>query len=77
MGSSVSSLRVSSDCCFVKHLAVLQVPMDQGRNALDMITKFTRNASVAHMDASQIQLAIDSTADVLGRRSGPADLTLT
>lgn len=53
---------------------LLQVPMDQGANALDMITKFTRNSSVAQM-SPYLQLIVDNTADTLGRRSGPSDLS--
>ena len=58
----------------------LQVPMDQGANALDMITKFTRNSSIAHVDAPPLlQLLVDDVvdvfADILGRKSGPATLT--
>ena len=60
-------------------VALLQVPMDQGANALDMITKFTRNSSIdanidANIDAPHFQLNIDNAADTLGRRARPADL---
>lgn len=55
-------------------LLCLQVPMDQGANALDMITKFTRNSSLAYIGAPHLQLSNDNTADPLGRRSGPSDL---
>lgn len=56
-----------------------QVPMDQGANALDMITKFTRNSSIAHVDTPPLlQHIVDNVfdifADVLGRKSGPISL---
>ena len=45
--------------------------MDQGANALDMITKFTRNASLAHVDAPPLlQRFVDNVSDILGRKSG-------
>ena len=55
----------------------LQVPMDQGANALDMITKFTRNQplveteSILHLASDEVKLA----DDLLGRKSGPADMS--
>ena len=53
--------------------------MDQGANALDMITKFTRNSSIAHVDAAPllqrvVDDVVDIFADILGRKSGPASL---
>ena len=62
-----------------EHNLPLQVPMDQGANALEMITKFTRNSSIAHVDVPPLLQHIvddvfDIFADVLGRKSGPVSL---
>lgn len=40
----------------------LQVPMDQGLHGLDMITRFTRNMSLAHDDDDSDKLAAAGTA---------------
>lgn len=46
--------------------------MDQGANALDMISKFTRNSSLAHTTNATplLQRFVDNVADTLGRKSG-------
>ncbi|KAL3162857.1 hypothetical protein ABBQ32_009310 [Trebouxia sp. C0010 RCD-2024] len=74
-GKTAGTVKSVGPLAFVKvEKAGHMVPMDQGANALDMITKFTRNSSLAYIGAPHLQLSNDNTADPLGRRSGPSDL---
>ncbi len=49
--------------------------MDQGANALDMITKFTRNQSLVQQDPSYFDVAVDHAVGLLGRKSGTVDVS--
>lgn len=66
--------QIAADAC-----CGLQVPMDQGLNALDMISKFTRDKPLVQqdspvVDSQQPQLQIPSEASVFGRRAGVASV---
>lgn len=77
-GESAGTAKAVGPLSFVKvDKAGHMVPMDQGANALDMITKFTRNQplveteSILHLASDEVKLA----DDLLGRKSGPADMS--
>ena len=65
--------QIAADVC-----CGLQVPMDQGLNALDMISKFTRDKPLVQLDSpvvdSERPQLQTSEASVFGRRAGVASV---